>query len=320
VNKRELVAAIIVNWNAGDLLQRCVASLTKQSRPLDRIIVVDNNSNDGSVDGTSTFGSAIEVIRLSENVGFAAANNTAVTMIPECKWVALLNPDAFAEPDWLEQLLNCAAANPEFSYFASRMLCNDDPAKLDGAGDGYHFSGWCGRRGHKLAAAGRYLKQEEVFSACAAAALYRRDILIRVSGFDESFFCYVEDVDLGFRLRLRGYRCLYVPTAIVRHVGSGSTGTRSNTSVYFGHRNLVWTFFKNTPLFLLLIFLLPHLVMNGIATLWYVLRGQGVVILNAKFDAMKGLGPILKQRRHVQRYRTASTKDIATMISFWPYR
>jgi GT2 family glycosyltransferase len=118
---------------------------------------------------------------------------------------------------------------------------------LDGAGDEYHVSGLAWRRFYNHLANGYGLKPEEVFGACAAAAMYRREDFLKIGGFDEDYFSYFEDVDLSFRLRLAGGRCLYVPDAIVHHVGSASTGKLSDFVVYYGHRNLVWTFFKDMP-------------------------------------------------------------------------
>src|SRR6185436_15150615 len=135
-------------------------------------------------------------------------------------------------------LLEAAAAEPAFACFASELRMAGDPRLLDGAGDVYHVSGLSWRRGHQRPLSGLGTERREVFSPCAAAALYRRDVLAAVGGFDESLFCYFEDIDLGFRLRLEGHRCLYVPGAVVHHVGSALSGRRSAFTVYHGHRNL----------------------------------------------------------------------------------
>ncbi len=316
MDTRDRVAAIVVNWNAGNMLQRSITSLTKQTRCLDRIIVVDNNSQDRSLDHLAPFGLRIEILRLQNNTGFAAANNVGIAKASDCEWVALLNPDAIAEPNWLKYLLDAAATNPAYTSFASRMLCSDNPSTLDGAGDVYHFTGFSWRRGYGWDADRRYLRPEEVFSACAGAALYHRDALMEIGGFDESFFCYMEDVDLGFRLRLRGHHCLYVPTAVVRHVGSASTGKNSDVSVYYGHRNLVWVFFKNMPASLLVLFLLPHVLANMFSIAAYAVRGRERIILRAKYDAIEGLRHIFRQRKQVQRKRTNSAWRIAKTLSY----
>lgn len=318
--RAERLAAIIVSWNSDQYIERCLRSLMAQARRADRIVVVDNASTDGSLGCLAKFGGAIEIVRLPRNIGFAAANNRALQAVRDCQWTVLLNPDAFAEPDWLEQLLHAAASNPQVSCFASRMLDDHDPSLLDGAGDSYHFTGMPGRRGCGAKAVNRYLAQEEVFAPCAGAALYRRDVILDAGGFDESFFCYLEDMDLGFRLNLLGHRCLYVPTAVVRHVGSGSTGEESDVSVYYGHRNLVWTFFKNMPWPLIVVLIAPHLVMNLGVVLWFAARGKGELILKAKRDALYGLGRVFRQRRLVANSRKRSVIQVAALLSLRAYR
>jgi GT2 family glycosyltransferase len=232
----------------------------------------------------------------------------------DCENVVLLNPDAFPEPEWLEALLDAAARAPGCASFASRQMLADRPGVLDGEGDSYGVNGFAWRRHH-----GRpYIQPEsgpqEVFSPCAAAALYRRDAFLAAGGFDESFFCYLEDVDLGFRLRLRGERCLYVPGAVVHHVGSAVTGRASDFSVYHGQRNMVWTFAKNMPAVLFWVYLPQHLLVRAAAIAWYALHGQARTILRAKRDALKGLREVRAGRRHVQAERTVSPWEVRRLM------
>jgi GT2 family glycosyltransferase len=233
----------------------------------------------------------------------------------DCDWVALLNPDAFPEPSWLEALVEASAQAPHAALLASRLMLADRPGVLDGEGDSYGVNGFAWRRHH-----GRPYTQresgppEEAFSPCAAAALYRRDAFLAAGGFDESFFCYLEDVDLGFRLRLRGERCLYVPDAVVHHVGSAVTGRASDFSVYHGQRNMVWTFTKNMPAVLFWVYLPQHLLVNAAAIAWYALHGQARTILRAKRDALKGLREVRAGRRHVQAERTVSPWEVRRLM------
>jgi len=158
-------------------------------------------------------------------------------------------------------------------------------------------------------------KPHEVFSACAAAALYRRHVFESVGGFDEDFFCYFEDVDLGFRMRLAGHRCLFVPNAVAYHVGASTTGNRhSDFAVYHGHRNMVWTYVKNMPGMLFGILLPAHIMINFVAVIWFSLRGQARLILKAKGDALCGIPAIWRKRRVIQRKRIAWIGEIWRML------
>jgi GT2 family glycosyltransferase len=297
------VAVLIVNWNGGPLLRQCLESLERQRRRPDHIIVVDNGSEDDSLRQAESALRDVQLIRLSTNVGFARANNIAAHAARRFDALALLNPDAYAEPGWLDALVKAAERDPTAAAFASQMLLASAPEYLDGAGDSYHVSGRAWRNGHRVCRSHWPAVDVEVFAPCAAAALYRRDAFDEVGGFDEQYFCYFEDVDLGFRLRLRGYRCLYVHSAVVRHVSSGLAGYRSDFAVYHGERNLVWTFFKDMPGPLLWLYLPQHLVLNIAALLYYPWRGQGIVVFRAKLDALRGLPSVLRRRRLVQRER-----------------
>jgi GT2 family glycosyltransferase len=161
-----------------------------------------------------------------------------------------------------------------------------------------------------------------VFSACAAAAIYERNDFLKVGGFDESYFSYFEDVDLSFRLRLAGGRCLYVPQAEVFHVGSASSGKTSDFVMYHGHRNLVWTFFKNMPGYLFWWYLPLHIIMNFFFAFSFLLKGKGSAILRAKMDAFYRLPAIIPQRKQIQNARKISTRELLQVINkelFAPY-
>lgn len=296
------VAVVIVNYNGGAMLGRCLAALALQTRAPSRTIVVDNASTDGSVDDIAMRHPGVVVVRAGSNLGFAAGNNLGIAHADQAEWIALLNPDAYPAPDWLQRFIEGAdAAAPDFQFFGCRMQIADAPGLLDGTGDVYHASGLAWRRDHGRPAAGATSEAGEIFSPCAAAALYRRSDLEAVGGFDEAFFCYFEDVDLAFRLRLAGRRCAYVPGAVVDHVGSGVTGRRSDFATYHGQRNLVWTYFKNMPARWLWLNLPQHLLVNLAAVVLCALRGQLGVVLRAKRDALRGLPRILRQRAAVQR-------------------
>ena len=309
------VGVIIVSWNSFDTLKRCLTALAYQNTVPFRTLVIDNNSENAPAALSGEMPPGTRYIRLSENMGFARANNLGIQLLDDCDWIALVNPDAFPMPDWLSELLAAAYTHPQYSSFASMTLMENIPDSVDGAGDSYHMSGVTWRKGYGIPKVNMRLVCEEVFGACAAAALYSRDSLTQVGGFDEDFFCYLEDVDLAFRLQLRGYRCLFVPTAMAHHIGSTSTGgRRSDFSVYHGHRNLVWTYLKNMPGSLFWLFLPMHLIVNVISMALFAITGRADVILRAKRDAIREVPKMWKKRQTIQRSRVVGLLAILRVL------
>ena len=310
-----MISIVVITWNSAAYLPRCLASLNHQTFKDFEVILVDNGSNDGCVDNIERNWPDLNLRleRLPENVGFAAANNLGACLA-RGEWLALLNADAFPETDWLENLILAAENHPEFSFFASRQIQANAPEFLDGAGDAYHISGLAWRRYASWPAAQFGLEPEEVFSPCAAAALYPRRAFLQVGGFDENFFSYHEDVDLAFRLRLRGFRCLYVPDAVVKHIGSATLGAQSDFALYHWQRNFIWSFIQNMPSALLWEALPAHLVANFIYLVNYTLRGRGGCLLKAKKDALRGLSRALRKRREIQKTRKVSSVELLSKM------
>jgi len=312
---------IVVTHNAAALVERCLRAVAAQTRRPDRILVIDNASRDDTVAraaaAAAASGLTIEVVEQRTNLGFAQANNHAVDTLDDCDWVALLNPDAFPEAGWLQALLAATARHPAAAAFGSRLMRDGEADVLDGVGDEYHVSGLVWRRGHgqPVSQVKGALTERRVMAACAAAALYRRRDWVEVGGFDVRFFCYVEDVDLGFRLCLRGRECWYVPDAVAHHAGSATTGAGSAFSVYHGHRNLAWAFVKNMPGPLLARHLPGHVVASAVGLAWFLARGQGGPYLAAKRDALKGLPGAWRARREVQRTRTAPVREVRALLN-----
>lgn len=307
------ISVLISTWNSAKHLPRCLESLANQTFIDYEVLVVDNGSTDGSLDGLENHWPNIKITRLDKNVGFAAANNLGARMA-NGKWLALLNSDAFPEPDWLEQLIKAAENNPEFKSFASRQVQAHDHRFLDGAGDAYHVSGMAWRQCLGYPADRYGLESAEVFSPCAAAALYSREDYLKVGGFDEDFFSYLEDVDLGFRLRLQGYRCLYVPEAVVYHVGSASLGVASDFAFYHAHRNLIWSFVQNMPTRMFWKYLPAHIMANLIYLVYYSLQPQGQAIRRGKWAAIRGLRRSLNKRKEIQSHRRAELADLERVM------
>lgn len=312
------ITVVVVNYNSGEYLRKCLASLARQTFTAFETIVVDNASTDGSLDQELETPEACIILRQTKNLGFAAGNNVAARA-GKGKWLALLNPDAAAAPDWLENMMQAVAQRPTHRIVACRQISMHDPTKLDGAGDCYLAYGfaWRGGFGHpatKAPPAG------ECFGPCGAAALYPRDLFLESGGFDERYFCYHEDVDMAFRLRLMGERCQYVPDAIVEHAGSAISGRSSTFSVFHGMRNGVWTYFKNMP-GLLLVLTLPVWVLGSLALLMRGgLRGGLVATARGYRAAFKELGPMLAARRALRSSRRATVGDIAKALTWNPLR
>lgn len=309
-NTHPIVSVVIVNWNSEKYLLSCLNGLKNQTFKDFETIIIDNGSSDGSLNRLETnIDANTKMTRLERNLGFAAANNIGA-QIACGKWLVLLNADAFPESDWLENLVAAAEDHPEIASFSSRQIQANSPMFLDGAGDAYHVSGMAWRIGLGYPAKSTALKPAPLFSACAAAAMYLRKAFLDVEGFDEDFFSYFEDVDLGFRFQLKGYPSMYVPNAIVHHIGSATFGVRSDFAFYHSHRNMIWTYFKNMPSSMLWFHLPGHLIANFIYLVYYTLRGRGKVLLKAKWDAIVGLPKVLKKRRIIQSSRRISNKDL----------
>jgi GT2 family glycosyltransferase len=304
------VAIIIVNFNGGEVLQRSLKAIEKQTvKPL-RTIVIDNYSEDGSATRCQALFPEVEFYLQQENHGFAKGCNIGIELANDCDGIALLNPDAFPHPDWLEKLLAARELNESYSSFASKMLISNDKSRLDGAGDIYHISGLAWRRFHGLPDSQDADVSCEVFSPCAGAALYKRQALIDVGGFDEDFFCYMEDVDLGFRLRLEGHRCLYVPGAVVEHIGSAISGKHSDFQLYHGHRNLEWVYFKNMPGWLLVLTLPLHLLMIIFSLAYFSIRGRWRPVFKAKREAFADIAKLQHKRERIQQNRNVPLTEI----------
>jgi GT2 family glycosyltransferase len=307
------VSIVIVNWNGAQYLPRCLEAVYAQTFRDYEVIVVDNASTDASVVGLEERWPGVQVVRLDENIGFAPANNLGARLA--CgDWLALLNNDAFPAPGWLETILQAASTSPQFSFFSSCIIQATDNDRIDGTGDVYHASGLAWHRDYNQPAARAHKAPGEVFSPCAAAAVYNRQQFLELGGFNEDFVSHHEDVDLGFRLRLQGFRCLYVPQAIVEHIGSASYGRESDRTIYSVHRNLVWSYFINMPGSLVWRYLPSHLAATLIFVIYYSLRGQARPIWKAKLDALRGLPSALRRRRVIQKRRKIPPDEIRKII------
>lgn len=310
------VTVVIVNFNAGDYLAQCLEALVAQSFGAFKAIVIDNASSDASLsmarDRVSD--SRITFRPLSSNIGFAAANNLAVRET-DTPWIATLNPDAFPDPRWLASMMEAIARYPAVPMFGSKQLDAAAPERFDGAGDSYSFLGISWRGGYGKVDEG-VRGDYEVFAPCAAAALYKHAVFIEQGGFDEDFFCFMEDVDLAFRIRLAGGRCMQISEAVVRHVGGGSGGRNRKLADRLGARNRVWTFVKGMPGWLLWACLPGHLAASFLLGAVAVLQGRSTACLVGFAQGIAGIPRVWRSRRLTQARRTVSVPVVARALTW----
>ena len=290
---------IIVNHNAGPLLQSCVDALAAQTLAEFEAVIVDNASErwfHRRPCGFPTIASA------SSAPAPISASPPPTILPPETAprpWIVTLNPDAEPRATWLEELRRATLRYPNVGMFGSTQIDARHPDRVDGFGDVYSIFGtaWRGASGWPVATLPR--DDREVFAPCAAAALYARDAFLSAGGFDESFFCYLEDVDLGFRLRLRGERCIQVRRAEVLHVGSAIAGSDSDFFLFHSQRNRLWVMLKNVPSPLIW---LVVLLQAAVVPLTVLRRGPGKwrAAFKGVAAGLKGLPRVWRERRKIQ--------------------
>jgi GT2 family glycosyltransferase len=310
------VSVLVVTFNSREHFPRLKRALERQTTP-HRLFVLDNASEPEQRPHARDLPDDAILVQLDENVGFAAANNRLVSQC-STELIALLNPDAFPEPSWLEALTRAAARHPNGAAFGSTQLQARNEALLDGMGDAYHAFGFSWRSGYGKVFDSAAIRERETFSACAAAALYRRNCWLDVGGFDETFFCFKEDVDLGFRLRLRGRSAFQIPDAIVSHVGGASTP--SDFATMHNARNNVWVFVKNMPGILFWLLAPAHMVVTACFYARSFLRHDGAAYRRGICTGWSKLGSVWAARRLVQRTRSASISSISRAMTWFAFR
>lgn len=315
VSLQPFFSVLIVNYNGGEYLQGAVNSLAAQTFTDFETIIIDNDSKDGSLERLdASVLSDCRIEALGRNSGFAEGNNIGAKL-SRGRWLALLNADAVASPDWLQKLREAIEAYPDCAMFASTQISMDDDQILDGAGDGYTAYGFAWR--------GCYHRSVniqpgfgETFSPCGASAAYRRETFLEFGGFDERFFCFMEDVDLAFRMRLAGEYCLYLPDAVVTHKGGGLSGEQSEFSVVHGARNRVWAYWANMPSWLLFVTLPGHLVLTAYLLIWYFGRPYSSHVWKGTVMGWKEAREFRRDRDKLRKSRKVSLFQLARSF-FW---
>ena len=267
------VSIVIPNYNGKHFLENCLKAVLAQTIENQEVIVVDNGSTDGSLEYLETF-PGVRVIALDRNYGFCHAVNKGI-QASEGEYVILLNNDTEADENFAAELLRTIKRDERIFSCSSRMVQFYDRERMDDAGDYYCALGWAFGRG-KGNPVEDYDEPKDVFAACAGAAIYRKKMLESLGYFDEIHFAYLEDIDIGYRARIQGFRNVYAPGAIVYHVGSGFSGSAHNAfKVKLSSRNSVYLAYKNMP-FLQIILNSPFLLMGHVIKwLFFLKKGLG---------------------------------------------
>lgn len=279
---RPCVSIIIPNWNGLRWLRPCLDSLRRQTYRDFEILVVDNASTDGSVAALACEYPEVRILKMERNVGYAGGCNAGFR-IARGEIFVVLNNDTEADPGWLAALVEALDRHPEVGAVASRVMIYDQPHLLNAAGDLYRRDGTADSRGVWQPFGPPYDRETYVFGASGAAAAYRRQMLEEIGFFEECFFMYYEDVDLAWRAQRAGWRCLYVPEAIVYHHLSATGGGK--TASYYVGRNSLWVLVRHYPVSLMRRYWRAILCAQG-RIAWQALRAWRGAAARARLKGM----------------------------------
>ena len=315
-----------MNWNRKELLRACLQSLRRQENVSFETIVVDNGSVDGSPEmAEREFGT--QVIRNRENRGFCAANNQGIAAA-RGEFIALLNNDAEAEPRWLAEMYRACTKSPDVGMAASKVLVWEDPGRIDKAGHLIFPDGQNRGRGTGEPDTGQYDREEEVLWPDGCAAMYRRSMLEQIGGFDEDFFAYGDDAELGLRGRIAGWKCMYAPGAVVRHHRGSTLGRQSRRRLELIERNRLLLAIKHFPGSLLWL--------NGAyyaariaAGIWAAMLGRGeagqfqgvsgklrmaTALIRGDLEALTLAPRMWRKRREFEPLRKLTARELKTVL------
>ncbi|MDI7274450.1 MAG: glycosyltransferase family 2 protein [Anaerolineae bacterium] len=307
-------SVIIPNWNGARFLPTCLDALRRQSLPGAEVIVVDNASQDDSLALLQRDYPEVRVIALAENRGFSGGVNAGIRAASG-DVLALLNNDTEATPGWLEALVRALDEHPDAGAAASKILVFDRRNRIHSAGDSFRTDGLPANRGVWQEDAGQYDRQEYVFGGCGGAVAYRRRMLDEVGLLDESLFMFCEDVDLAWRAQLAGWRCIYVPTAVVYHHVSATGG--GATASYYTGRNTIWVLARDLPGPLWRRHW-PAILRGQVRIAWEAARawrGEAArARLRGQLAGLWGLPRVLRARRAIQAMRRVSVEYLESIL------
>lgn len=320
------ISVVIVTWNRRDLLRQCLASLVRQDDVCFETIVVDNASVDDSA-GMAEREFGARVIRNTENRGFCAANNQGIA-IARGRFIALLNNDAEVEAGWLGALYRACSKRPDIGMAASKILVWEDPARIDKAGHLIFPDGQNRGRGSGALDRGQFDREEEILWPDGCAAMYRKEMLDAIGGFDEDFFAYGDDAELGLRARMAGWKCMYAPDAVVRHHRGSTMGKASGRRLALIERNRVllacklfpWSLLWRNPFYfaarLAAGALMAHRGEGDTAHFpgWRGKARMAAAIASGDLAALPLIPKMLRKRAEIARIRKLSGKEVHRLI------
>ena len=319
---------VVINWNRRALLEQCLRSIEQQTERDFELILIDNGSTDGSLDVLKHFSfPALQVIRNTENRGYTPAVNQGIRAA-RGRFIALINNDVVLATNWLAEALSGFARDAQIGMCASKILLALEPGRIDKVGHLLYPDGQNYGRGHRELDRGQYDRVEEVLWPDGATAIYRVELFETSGLFDEDFFAYGDDAELGLRAQLCGWKCLYLPAAVSQHHHSATLGPYSPAKIFLVERNRIWLALKLFPW--------PHLLAVPVYTavrfaysLGALLARRGDVgrstregsvwglvgaVLRAQWAAFVTLPRMLAKRRDVARHRKISTPEFTHLI------
>jgi GT2 family glycosyltransferase len=306
-------SVIVLNWNGKHFLETCLLALRHQTFRDFETILVDNGSEDGSALYVKHHFPEVALIELNRNVGFASGNIEGYRHA-KGKVIVLLNNDTEADPLWLHELNKATLEFPDIASFASKMLYFDERQKIDNCGFALTSAGATIDIGRDEPDGPAWSKPSAVFGACGGAAAYRRSML-EITGFlDPEFFMTYEDVDLSFRAQLLGFKCFFIPSAIVYHRYRATMKKHPARQVFFSQRNIEFVYLKNMPLGLMLRFFPERLLYEAGSAIYFLAQWRGVTYLKAKMDALLKMRLMLRQRKGLRTRKVLSNDEMRSRM------
>lgn len=313
------ISVIIVNWNGKHFLDTCLSAMRQQTFRNFETLLVDNGSQDGSVEYVRQTFPEVHLIPLERNCGFSLGNSAGYAKASG-ELIALLNNDTEAGEFWLEELARASRDFPNAGSFASKMLYFDDRKRIDNCGFEVTTAGFTVDLGRREQDGPAWADRRPVFGACGGAAAYRRSMLEDVGFLDPDFFMTYEDVDLSFQAQLRGHECIFVPDAIVYHRYRATMKKYWSPSrqAFFSQRNIEFVHFTNMPFGLMLRSLPQRLIYEFGGAVYALKSGTGISFLRAKIDAIRHLPSIVRKRKLVQSRKTVTDEQLrSVMLDSW---